>query len=101
MFINMGYRVILITTEIVPEKEYPLPSSVIRVMIPRCCSTQRAQQLRDALFKYNVSLFIHHAATNPNLLFDILVVKTAGIPMVVVQHGLSSYKKWAIGGRPL
>jgi len=85
-----GYEVLLITDEEPSDTDYPLPESVERVVIPGSNKPSEypmhAVALRDALNAFGADLVIYNATSSWNVLFDILVVKSMGIPVVLYIH---------------
>ena len=95
IFLKMGYKVILLTNEIAENKEYPLDKSVKRIRLtPSYTTSIRASVLADAIRKYNIDVVLYHACSNPNLLYDLLVIKGCGIPFIGQQHGLAVNNIW-------
>lgn len=86
LFLKLGYRVILFTEQMCPEKEYPLPPEVIRVILPDSYAQHRADVFLAALHEYSVSVLCHHSASSPLLLFDLLLCRAARISTIVTRH---------------
>lgn len=86
LFLNLGYRVVLFTEQVCPEKEYPLPPEVIRAIVPDSYAQDRAKVFLAALREYDVGILCHHSASSPVLLFDLLLCHAAGIATVITRH---------------
>lgn len=86
IFLKLGYRVVLFTEQVCPEKEYPLPSEVIRVIVPDSYAQGRASVFLTALREYDVDVLCHHAASSHLLLFDLLLCRLAKLPTVLTRH---------------
>ena len=90
LFLKMGYSIVLFTDEINPDKEYPIDDSVQRVILPRIYPDDRASVLSHALSQYHVDMLLYHAASSENLLFDLLLIKSLGVSVVLTRHELTS-----------
>lgn len=86
IFLKLGYRVVLFTEQVCPEKEYPLPSEVIRVIVPDSYAQGRASVFLTALREYDVNVLCHHSASSHLLLFDLLLCRLAKLPTVLTRH---------------
>lgn len=91
-----GYRVVLLTDFPADPKDYPLPESVRRYVLPDTFALTeesriaRYDQLQKILKAEQVDAFVHHAWLSRNMLWDLLAVKTLGIPFVIYTHGVFS-----------
>ena len=90
MFLKMGYSVVLIVKKSNPEKEYPLPPGVKKVVIPADYSSSRAFAFVDVLIENNIDVVVYHAAGNAMLMYDTLVAKSLKISVVVMRHELAT-----------
>ena len=86
IFLKLGYRVVLFTEQMCPEKEYSLPSEVIRVIVPDSYAQGRASVFLTAMHEYDVDVLCHHSASSYLLLFDLLLCRSAKIPTVLTLH---------------
>lgn len=93
LFLKWGWKVVLITEEHEPGKEYPLPSGVSRVLIPpyqKGISYQtRADALGAALRRHEVDVFNYHATSSDACLFDLMLAKHLGCRVVLSRHELA------------
>lgn len=89
LFRQLGYRIVLFTEQYLPEKEYPLPPDVIRCQLPPAYTQQRGEILLKALQGHGVNVFCHHATSSDVLLFDLLLLRFAHIPVVILCHEAS------------
>ena len=87
IFLKLGYRVVLFTEQVCPEKEYPLPSEIIRVIVPNSYAQGRASVFLTALREYDVDVLCHHAWLSQSLLLDLLLCHTAGVSCILTCHG--------------
>ena len=96
LYIEMGYRVVLITEENETKDDYEMPEGVKRYTI---CNGQsiangggdfkaRAQQLIDIFEGEKIDVLINHASSSPILFWDMLTAKAKGISCVLVKHEL-------------
>ena len=93
---DAGYRVVLFTDKPAHPKDYPLPEGVVRYFLPDTFAlTPESRKLRynalqDAIKAERIDAFVHHAFLSHNLLWDLLAVKSLGIPFVEYVHGAFS-----------
>ena len=93
---DMGYDIVLFTDEYDPEREYKLPSYVKRIVLPSSQALkkeewkQRIEALDDALLRYHVDVLHYHASSSGKMVFDLLQIKTLGIPVVATSHEMFS-----------
>lgn len=94
---EMGYRVLIITDELINDKDYPYPECVLRICLNNQ-ETTSADSLTNHVInlcrtirEYQVDLFVSHAWCSPNLLWDILAVKLMGTAMVIHTHNQFSH----------
>ncbi len=94
---GMGLEVVLFTDEPPSPDDYPLPDGVKRVVLPPREESEegrygeRARQLSAALAEHGVEVMVYHAWAAKTLLWDMLVVKSLGIPFVVNTHSVFSF----------
>lgn len=86
MFIKLGYKVVLITEQINPELEFPIPSEVQRVIIPRKVENGRLSKLLSVFQQFDVDLLITHASSGQMLLWDILATRLFKRQAIVCKH---------------
>jgi glycosyltransferase involved in cell wall biosynthesis len=88
--LEQGYEVLFITDEKPSETDYILPESIERVVISPSYKPEdypsHAIGLRDALKSFDADLLIYNATSSNNLLFDLIIAKTMGIPVVLYIH---------------
>ncbi len=98
LYIEMGYRVILITEEKENSNDYQIPAYVKRYTVPKFnlilsgkeSYANRAHALRTILEKESIDTLCYHAATAPGLFYDLLVAKRLGIKVILSKHELFS-----------
>ncbi len=96
MWKGMGYEVVLFTDEPPSPDDYPLPEGVKRVVLPPRAESEgeqygaRARLLAEALEEHGVDTMVYHAWLANTLLWDLLVVKSLGIPFAVNTHSVFS-----------
>lgn len=96
MYLEMGYKVVLFTDEIEEGKEYPISKQVVRVLLPSALTIafknygERAKLISEAMEKYQMDVMLYHASECRTLVYDMLLVKSFGVPFCVTVHGLFS-----------
>ena len=90
MLLQMGYKVVLFTEDIQKEREYDIPPEVIRYQLPKRYENGRASAFIKGLKTNCVDLLLHHSASSRDLLFDIVLIKCLGIPVVLTRHELTT-----------
>lgn len=97
LWVEMGYKVVLFTDLDATERDYWIPECVHRIILPKSDDRtrdnyyERAQILKDSLEKYNIDLMVYHAWLNGILLWDMLIAKLSGVPVVIHTHSIFSY----------
>ena len=89
LFMKMGYQVVLLLEETEPSREYEIPSVVPKIIIPKSYFEDRATSFREAIESFHIDVLVHHASSSENYLFDVILVKSLGIPVVTVRNELS------------
>lgn len=85
---RMGLNVVVLTNTEPAEGDYELPHDITRVTIPSFVDdlkndyVRRCTALRETLTKYNVDLIVFAQWFSDVVAFDILSVKTLGIPFL-------------------
>ncbi|MCR5371802.1 MAG: glycosyltransferase [Clostridium sp.] len=99
-----GYRVVLFTDKPPHPEDYPLPAETVHYLLPDTFRLTpetrklRFRALQSVLRDEHVDVFVHHAFLSQNLLWDLLAVKTLGIPFIEYIHG--SFSCQLPGGNP-
>lgn len=94
MFLKMGYRVVIITDEPPREEDFSVPEEVAREVIQSNLQTSkynigtRFSAWSQVMEKHSVDVMIYSAWLSDLLLWDMLFLKSAGIPVVVHAHGV-------------
>ena len=90
-----GLRVVFFADEPREECAYDLPDDVIWIELPPAAATtrdtfqMRARALAEALRSYQVDALVHHQWWSPLMAWELLIAKTLGVPVCMLQH--SSY----------
>ena len=93
LWVAAGYRVVLFTDKPASPDDYPLPANVTRYLLPDTFSLTpetrklRFSALQNAIQSEHIDAFVHHAFLSHNLLWDLLAVKTLGVPFIEYIHG--------------
>lgn len=91
---QMGYQVVLITENQNNGEEYSFPQNVKRVYIPDFRKYRgekyniRAQAIKKCIEENRIDVVVYHAWLYDILLWDEMVIKTAGAAFVVYCHGM-------------
>lgn len=96
LYIEMGYKVVLITEENETSDDYEMPERVKRYTICKAQSIanggedfkERAQQLIDIFEGEKIDVLINHTSSSPILFWDMLTAKMKGINCILVKHEL-------------
>lgn len=86
IFLRLGYRVVLFTEEINKDIEYPLPTCVRRVLLPRYYEDQRADALAKSLQSEGIDILLNHEYASENFLWDTIITKSINIPVILTLH---------------
>jgi glycosyltransferase involved in cell wall biosynthesis len=95
IWLGMGFDVVLFTDEPPHVDDYLVPPQVGRAVLPKGNTSDqisvREDALRAALEENRVDMMVYHAWANPITLWDVLTVKSAGIPFVMYAHSISQF----------
>ena len=91
LWLEMGYKVVLITEEKPHEMDYFYPrNKVKRITIPSCSKINlpnRLCALQKVLTEESVDVFINHGWMNSSVLWECVLMKNMKIPYVLYVHG--------------
>lgn len=94
IFVQHGYHVVLFTDQPANELDYPMPASVMRVVLPvfptdgdTAGIVKRMRAWREALRQHQVDVMIYHAWIDLNIYYEELSIKSMGIPLILHTHG--------------
>jgi glycosyltransferase involved in cell wall biosynthesis len=96
LWVQMGYRVILVTEEPPCAKDYELPEGVARVVIPRAAESQgknyalRAQAWQALIERYEIDTVIYHKWFDEILFWDTCLFNALRCNVIVESHGAFS-----------
>lgn len=96
MLAQMGYRVVILTDEPPTEQDYPVPREIARETVYSIVDTDhktirhRFASWTQIVEKQGIDLVIYNAWMSNLLLWDVLNLKEAGIPVVLYTHGVFS-----------
>ena len=103
LWTEMGYRVVLITDSPASEKDYDIPQSVSRFVVPDFYHISgenygdRAAALEKIIADNQIDLVVYHAWVSHLILWDELVIKSSGTAFITHCHSVFSYallKPW-------
>ncbi len=92
IYLEMGYKVVLLTDEISEGDEYELPDEVTRIVLPSALAIKkdeyeiRAKELLRVISENKIDVICYQAASCPKLIYDILLLKLNGVPIVLTVH---------------
>jgi len=88
LWVQMGYRVILLTEEPVHELDYPYPQMVKRVIIPNYNDLpNRLEIIKKVCEEEDVDVFVNHNWNNPRAIWECVMLRTMGVYFVQYCHG--------------
>ncbi|MDR0932306.1 MAG: glycosyltransferase [Victivallales bacterium] len=93
-YADLGYEVVLFTDQAPHSDDYKFLNNVQRVVLPSANEDnykQRSNVLLESLKKYRIDVMLYHAWVDPNLLWDMLLIKGSGIGFVVHAHSIFSF----------
>ncbi len=94
IYLSLGYKIVLFTDEVDLESDYDIPSEIKRVKLPTSIGgieyEKRAPIFQKELEDNNIDLLFYHAAVAKDLLYEVLLTKTLGIPFVLTVHEMFS-----------
>ncbi len=96
LWVEMGYKVVLITDFPADPNDYEIPKGVERVIIPdyrfirRENYGERASVLAEIMRKYEIDLVVGHAWVLDILFWDQLLIKAMGAAYIVHCHSVFS-----------
>lgn len=89
-----GYRVVVFTGEEPQTEDYPLAEGVTRVVIPTMtvrsldAFEERMGLWEKYIEEYGIDIMVYHAWQDPLMPADCVMLKAAGIPLIMHTHGL-------------
>lgn len=93
MWVEAGYKVILITEEEPNDLDYFYPrDKVKRTIVPSFFNMpDRLGTFQKILTEEQVDIFVNHGWTNPSVLWECVLMKNLQIPYVLYAHGHFSH----------
>ncbi len=87
MFIGMGYKVVLITEQYDPDREFPLPKAALRELIPSSYEMGRLRSLKNIVKRHKLDLYIDHSAFyRKTFIYDALLMKSLDVKVLMFAH---------------
>lgn len=93
LWTEMGYQVIIFTDAPASAQDYPVAKGVIRKVLPSAekdCRADRMQMIKRYIDMYQIDMFVYHAWVAPSLFWDMLAIKSMGVPFYVHTHNIFS-----------
>lgn len=97
---NMGYDLILFTDEKATDDDYPIPTDITRIVLPKFSEYQAAKYKKRARYweamikKYDIDTILYHSCTSITLLWDTCLIKGLGCNLVVETHSMFCGSMW-------
>jgi glycosyltransferase involved in cell wall biosynthesis len=96
VFGDMGYKVVIFTDDEPNELDYQTRHPYVRVTLPphgevNNTYAKRAETLLGALQEHSVDCFVWHAWMSDLTLWDMLVIKSEGIPFITYTHSCFAF----------
>lgn len=92
---KMGVKVIFFTLEPENSMDYDYPKCVKRIIIPNGDAKSRFRALQEYCIREKVDLFVNHEWTDPNYIWDCILLKIIGVKYLQYCHGHFS---WSLNG---
>jgi len=87
LWVQMGYRVVLIAEEEANPLDYAYPDSVKRIVVPSNGKiSDRLSRLQDIVLSENIDMYINHNGGNYAVLWECVLMKMLQIPYVIHTH---------------
>lgn len=87
MLLELGYKVILITSSINEKIEFYLPPQVKREVIPFSFGIDRARAIQDVIAKNHIDAILYHQLSSWEVFWDLLIIKLSGALFIGELHG--------------
>lgn len=92
LWCEMGYEVMVITSQEAHPEDYPIPAEAMRRVIPAFSPTdgeQRRQHVQELVrWSKNCDVLVYHAWADPMILWDLLAVRSMGTRFIVHTHSV-------------
>lgn len=92
IYMEYGYKVVLITEEEKQSTDYDIPECVNRYVLENKDRTIRAQQLEKILKEEEIDILCHHNALSLLLAEDFFVVKKCNVSFVLCKHQVFTHE---------
>lgn len=90
MFLKLGYKVVLITEKICPEREFSIPEGVERELIPDSYSEGRLDAWKRIIERHSIDTLIYHACCSYNIFHDAVLLKMLDVRLVTCMHEITA-----------
>lgn len=88
IWLDMGFRVVLITEEGKTPLDYPYPNNVKRFVIPHSGEmTQRLKAIQRIILEERISVYVNHLWFDSSIIWESTLMKINKIPFINYQHG--------------
>ena len=97
IWLNLGYRIILLTEEVATDDDYPVTQNIERVLLPKVTQCKaanyqyRANAWENIIAEYQIDAIVYEAWDSAFLFWDACTIKGLGCNLVVGIHGTYTY----------
>ena len=97
IWLNLGYRIILLTEEVAADDDYPVTQNIERVLLPKVTQCKaanyqyRANAWENIIAEYQIDAIVYEAWDSAFLFWDACTIKGLGCNLVVGIHGTYTY----------
>lgn len=97
IWLNLGYRIILLTEEAATDDDYPVTQNIERVLLPKVTQCKaanyqyRANAWENIIAEYQIDAIVYEAWDSAFLFWDACTIKGLGCNLVVGIHGTYTY----------
>lgn len=96
IWLEMGYKVLVVTDQQPSKSDYPLPDGVQHLIIPGFTTIlsqnfqKRAAALCNIIKEHHIDAFVHHGWWMESVFWDVLAIKAAGAALIGHHHSTFS-----------
>lgn len=97
LWLELGYKIILLTEEAATDEDYPIPQSIERVLLPKVTQCKaanyqcRAEAWENIIAEHQIDTIVYEAWDSAFLFWDACVIKGLGCHLVSGVHGTYTY----------
>ena len=97
LWLELGYKIILLTEEAATDEDYPIPQNIERVLLPKVTQCRaanyqcRANAWESIITEYQLDAIVYEAWDSAFLFWDACAIKGLGCYLVSGVHGTYTY----------